>query len=99
MELNNRLLTEPGEMIGSGLHDRHTAGTQRLGFAGIEFVSRAHVHYAGKYRHMLEGGVRVRWDFGVRRELQPSNKGLRLIEGAPVSQRSGRRVVRQEGPI
>src|SRR5690348_4185623 len=53
MKLENRVLAEPSEMVGAGLHDRDAARSKRLALAGIERVSEPHIDDAGHHGHML----------------------------------------------
>jgi hypothetical protein len=58
-----------------------TPWAESAGLTGIEFVSRAHVHDTGKHCYVLNEGVPVRGDLGVRREFHPRNEGGRLSKG------------------
>jgi len=80
MELNNGFLIEPEEMIDCRLNGRSAAWTESVRFSCIEPVAEAHVQYPREHSHVLDRGLRMRWDFDSRREFHLSNEGNRLIE-------------------
>lgn len=62
------------------LHDGDVAGFQPGAPARLEFLAEAHEELSADHRDVLDGGMEVRRDPVVRRELEPQDEGLRLVE-------------------
>src|SRR5262245_12426045 len=75
MDLKDGLFLASGAVVHLGLHKRHAAGRYSLGLGGIKLVSHADVKGAGDHSYVLDRGVRVRWNFVVRRK--PNAEGER----------------------
>src|SRR5262249_6616895 len=80
MDLKDGLFLGPGEVVHLRLHNRHTAGRYSLGLGGIKLVSHADVKGAGDHSYVLDRGVRVPWNFVVRRKLNAEGERHGLIQ-------------------
>src|SRR5262249_8266787 len=80
MDLKDGLFLGPGEVVHLRLHNRHAAGRYSLGLGGIKLVSHADVKGAGDHSYVLDRGVRVRWNFVVRRKLNAEGERHCLIQ-------------------
>src|SRR5712664_4097253 len=82
VELNDRVLAGPGEVLHPLGHLQESTGLDRLALALVERVADADVERAGDDCHVLVVGVRVGRDLEARGELQADDVAALLARVA-----------------
>ncbi len=83
VELNDRVLAGPGEMLHPLGHVQESAGLDRLPLALVDRVADTDVERAGEDRYVLIVGVRVGRDLEARGELQADDVAALLARVSP----------------